>query len=614
VRSVGNPLKLCARFYILGALPSIQSLFIHEEKMTSAYLKFASSLELKTNQKTEYRHQKRMQIASAVTCALACFSFSQAAFAADEKVALPSVKSIRGECENILNGAPVNGPGTVVLVARRGELVCSAARGMADVELNVALRPEHRFRIASLSKQFTAVALLKLVDQGLAKLDDPISKYQNDFPNGANISLLQLLNHTSGVASITDLPGFENGDLRKDMSSKELMKLTTDLPPNFAPGTAWRYSDSGYIVLSAVIEKITGKSWDKALDELLFKPLNLKDTAYENPDDIAAGLVRGYRKDKQGKISPASPISMTVPQGAGALISSAKDLWRWNEALHGGRVLSPVMYQQMTTAQGAAVKDKYGFGILNMPVRGQAALWHNGEINGFVSELYYLPESGTTVVQLDNMDARAKPYALKLAATAIGVPFANLSLEKWTPEQLASAQGEYTKDGASRTLKLRDGKLYSQKQSGRALALSTAKQEKLAFDDDELSSIQLQRDDKKQVVAMHFYARGSNKPEIWTRKGDLPKEAAPMAIAEEQITRVLGSYTSPRFSIEVRRSGKAGLEVQAKGQPNIELILVAPNKFKLSVVEATLEFDASGSQAGSVILNQGPNVITLKRE
>ncbi|MFZ6657092.1 serine hydrolase domain-containing protein [Undibacterium sp. TJN19] len=546
-----------------------------------------------------------------LACFLAATLSPLATFAAS--IPLPSVKSLAGECDAVLKDTPADGPGTVVLLARRGELICTAARGMADVELQQALKPEHRLRIGSISKQFTAAALLKLVDQGKARIEDPLSTYIPDFPNGGNITLLQLLNHTSGIASITSVPGFDENTQRMDKTSKELMKLITDLPTDFAPGSAWRYSNSGYIVLSAVIEKITGKSWHQALDELLFKPLHLKETTYEDPAQIWPGLVRGYRKDNQGRISPAAPISMTVPQGAGALISTAKDLWQWNEALHGGRVLSPASYKQMITAQGAAIKDNYGFGIGARPVRTQTAIWHNGGINGFVSDLYYLPESGTTVVQLNNLEARVQAYALKLAAMAIGDPILALAAEKWTNDQLSSAQGEYVKDGVSRTLRLREGRLYSQRQGGRALALSTASQQRLGFDDDALSSIQLERDAQGKVTALHFYPQGNSKAEVWVRKGDLPAEAAVAALSEEQIARVIGSYTSPGFSTEVRRNGKGGLEVQAKGQPSLEIVPITANKFKLTAVEATLEFETQGKQAQSVNLHQGGRILVLQR-
>lgn len=527
--------------------------------------------------------------------------------------ALPGIKSLAGQCDAILQGVSDTGPGTVVLAARKGELICTSARGMADIELGLALKPEQKFRIGSITKQFTAVALLKLVDQGKARLDDPLSKYVSDFPNGGQITLLQLLNHTAGVGDFTNAPKFAETTQRIDTTSKDLVKLISALPADFAPGTAWKYSNSGYILLSSVIEKITGKNWNLALDELLFKPLNLKDTVWENPEQVWPGLVRGYQKNAQGGYAPASPMSMTVPQGAGALISTVNDLWHWNEALHGGRILSTTSYQQMTTPQGAAVKGRYGFGIVNNQVRGHSTFWHNGGINGFVSGLTYIPESGTTVVLLNNLEGPPGPYLMQLAAQVIGDPFVVLTREKWTEESMKNAQGIYAKDGVTRTIKFQDGKLYSRRQGGKDLALVTATQERLGFDIDPLNWMELVRDGQRKVAALNFYPQGSSASELWTRQGDLPAEAAAPTLSETQLARLVGSYTSPAFSVDVRRTAKGGLEVQAKGQPSAEIVATDVNKFKLTVVDASLEFDGQGPLAENVILRQSGQEIKMQR-
>ncbi|MFZ6747945.1 serine hydrolase domain-containing protein [Undibacterium sp. Ren11W] len=544
---------------------------------------------------------------------IACSFLASSTYALAADVALPSVKSLAGQCDAVLQPMPQTGTGTVVLAARKGELICASARGMADIELGIAMTPEQKFRIGSISKQFTAVALLKLIDQGKAKLDDPLSNYLSDFPNGGQISLLQLLNHTAGVSDFTNVPKFAETTQRIDVGTEDLVKLIAVLPVDFAPGSAWRYSNSGYILLSAVIEKITGKSWHEALDELLIKPLELKDTSWENPQQVWPGLVRGYQANQKGGIAPASPISMTVPQGAGALISSAKDLWRWNEALHGGRVISAASYQQLTTPQGAAIKDKYGFGIGSRQVRGHAALWHNGGINGFASDLMYLPESGTTLVQLNNFEGPTKPYSMKLAAQLIGDPFVALTPEKWNDINMKAAQGVYAKNGVTRTIKFTDGKLYSQRQGGRSLELITATQQRIGFEADPLSWMELEIDAQRKITGLKFYPQGNNVGEVWLRQGDLPAQTAALALSEEQIARVLGSYTSPVFSTEVRRNAKGGLEVQAQGQPASDIVAVGPNKFKLTVVDATLEFDGQGSAAESVMLRQGEKEIKLLR-
>jgi hypothetical protein len=201
-----------------------------------------------------------------------------------------------------------------------------------------------------------------------------------------------------------------------------------------------------------------------------------------------------------------------------------RDLWRWNEAIHGGKVLSAASYQQLTTPQGAATKDNYGFGILARQVRGHAALWHNGGINGFSSELIYLPESGTTVVQLNNFEGPNRSHVMQLAAQMIGDPFVTLVPEKWSTENMQNVTGVYEKAGATRTVLMKEGKLYSQRKGGRPLELVTGKQQRLSFVLDPLSWMEFEVDAQKKVTALKFYPQGAQLSEVWTRQSDAANE------------------------------------------------------------------------------------------
>ncbi|WP_395010464.1 serine hydrolase domain-containing protein [Undibacterium sp.] len=552
---------------------------------------------------------KRFLLASMIACGL----LTSNAYADNTKAALPSTKSLSSECANVLKDKPQDGPGTVILLARKGELICSAARGMADIEFGTSLLPQHKLRIGSVSKQFTAAALLKLMDQGKATLDDPLSKYYPKYPDGDKISLRQLLNHTAGVGDITRAPDFIEKTQKIDSTTEDLIKLISVTPVDFAPGAGSRYSNSGYILLSAVIEKITGKRWDQALDELLFKPLNLKDTGWENPDFPTKGLVRSYTQNSIGGVAPSEPLSMTVPQGAGALVSSVKDMWQWNEALHGGKVLSAASYQQMTTPQGAAIKDNYGFALIKREVQGKSALWHSGGINGFISNLIYFPESGISVVQINNSDERAKPYYLQLAASALGAPFAVLKPAKWKEEELKSVQGVFSRDGVNRTIRLVGNELTTQRQGGQQVNLITAAGERLGVAGDILSWFKVERDAQGKVSGLEFHPQGNQTGELWKKIADLPVDTPSVQLNEAQMNRVLGKYAHPQFSVEVVRNKKGGLDIIPKGQPGAEMIAISPNKFRITVVDASFEFDADEPMANSVTLHQGPAVLKMER-
>jgi CubicO group peptidase (beta-lactamase class C family) len=438
-----------------------------------------------------------------------------------QTVPLPPIQSLSGICAEDIKGIPARGPGTAVLIARRGELICAAARGMASIELGVPLDPHQRFRIGSVSKQFAAAALLKLVDQGRASIDDPLAKYLPDYPNAGQITLHQLLNHTSGVHSYTDIDGYMHTPVRSDLDTQQLIRVFADIPLDFAPGSEWKYSNSGYVLVGAVIEKITGKPWGAALDELLFKPLKLADTAYEDPSRLWPGLVQGYVFDAQHAPQPAEFISMTQPGAAGALISTVYDLWRWNEALHGGGVLSQSSYHLMTTPEGAASGSaRYGFGISVRSVRGRTCFEHAGGINGFRARLVYLPESGTTVVQLNNHEDTAKA-AHELAARAIGDPYPELPLVAWSEQSLQATQGRYANEDANAKLSYREGRLYWQQQGSADVELRPSSGERLAFVDS-VDWMKLERDDKGKLIGVRVFAGGEGPGVLLLRLADVP--------------------------------------------------------------------------------------------
>ncbi len=285
---------------------------------------------------------------------------------------------------------PADGPGAAVLIARGDEVLYGGARGMASVELGVPLTAQHVFRIGSVTKQFAAATLLKLIDEGKLELDDPLSKFLPEYPNGAEITVRQLLDHTSGVKSYTGIPGVMQGPIRQDLSTAELIDTFKDHPVDFAPGEAWAYNNSGYVLLGAVIEAVSGKSWSQQLQDSLLTPAGVSQTRYGADDLLVPGMTNGYTV-RDGKVAPATFLSMTQPHAAGALVSTVADLHRWNRALHGGNLLSESSYTTMITPAGKASDQSYGFGIASTTLRGHQQLQHGGGINGFSSQLLYVP-------------------------------------------------------------------------------------------------------------------------------------------------------------------------------------------------------------------------------
>ena len=237
-----------------------------------------------------------------------------------------------------------DGPGAVAIVSREGQTIFHDAIGMADVELGVSLRKDHILRLASVTKQYTAAAILTLVDDGELSLEDTVGDLL-DYPQG-DVTVHQLLNHTSGIKSYTSIPGYMSDErVRRELTTKELIEVFVNEEPTFEPGTSWLYNNSGYILLGAIIEKITREPWHDFVRERLLLPLGIEQTDYYPDRAIAKGRVSGYQRGEV--ITNASWISMTQPHAAGALSGTAADVDRWQRALHGGEVLPERLLERM---------------------------------------------------------------------------------------------------------------------------------------------------------------------------------------------------------------------------------------------------------------------------
>lgn len=527
----------------------------------------------------------------------------------------PDVLALKDYADTLLEQSYLSdGPGAVVLVARGDEVLYRGARGLANVELGVPLAPEQVFRIGSVTKQFAAATVMKLIDQGKLSLNDPLSKFLPDYPNGDKITVLQLLNHTSGVKSYTGIPGVMAGPIRMDLSTSALIDTFKNLPVDFAPGSAWAYNNSGYVLVGAVIEAVTGESWDAAIQQLVLAPAGLNHTRLGADDVLIAGMASGYGS-KGGKVIPAAYLSMTQPHAAGALVSTVDDLFHWNRALHGGQLLKPESYEQMITPTGAAKDAGYGFGIGPGTVRGRAQLSHGGGIHGFSSHLLYLPKDQISVVILQNSDdgPDVATLAVTLAAFALGDPYPEAKAIAVEPEVLARYEGVYRIDEQNtRTLRLVDGALTSQRSGGQQLKLTPIEADVFLFDDG-LTRLTIERDDDNQISGMRLFQNGEGEGQFAERTDEpLPSERAHIDLDAAQLQRVLGAYLAGPGTMTVFVDNDQ-LKVQLSGQPAFDLFAASPDQFFLTVVDATLEF-AAGDPAPSLTLKQGGAVIEFTRK
>lgn len=511
-----------------------------------------------------------------------------------------------------------DGPGAAVIVARGDEVLYRGAHGEADVEHDLPLSADGLFRIGSITKQFAAAGVLTLVEAGKVRLDEPLSKYVTDFPNGANITVRQLLNHTSGVKDYTALPDEGDQAAREDRSTAQLIDSFQHAPVDFAPGTSWAYNNSGYVLAGAVIEAASGQPWHVYLEQALFKPLGLSHTRYGADAAALASPVRGYTP-ADGKPVAARAINMTQPHAAGALVSTVDDLLKWNRALHEGRVLKSESYRQMITPTGAATAQHYGLGISRTTVRNHALLGHNGGIDGFRAELLYLPDSDTTVAVLQNSEVVAsgrddpRRIARKLAAVAIGEPYPEPVAIEVDAVALRQLEGVYRVDAdTARVLRVVDGRLTSQRSGGARVALVPIAADTFLYPGG-FDFFAVERSNAGAVTGMRFFADGEGAGLVVARSAEpLPTERASIALPAAALARVAGTYTRNGVELRVFVDG-AELKSQLPGQPAWTLRAESPDRFFPSAIDATLEFAPATGTPATVKVLVGADTLEFKR-
>lgn len=294
-------------------------------------------------------------------------------------------------------------PSVAIAVVRGTDTITLQVWGRAIMETGVAATAATVYRIGSVTKQFTAAAVMQLVEAGRVRLDDSIATYLSSLPLAWRpVTVRQLLNHTSGIPSYTDLGAPWHARWAEEMTPATLVGLTANTPMNFVPGTAWRYTNSGYVVLGMLIEKMTGHTWAFEIASRFAGPLKLTDT--RPCRNVPAGNdAHGYELTGATWV-PAEFLAMTQPYAAGALCSTIGDLVKWNHALHTGRVVSASSYALMTTPAGAAATGgmKYGFGLARDSMPGWAIISHGGGINGFITGNVWIPSAELSITVLTN--------------------------------------------------------------------------------------------------------------------------------------------------------------------------------------------------------------------
>lgn len=502
---------------------------------------------------------------------------------------------------------PADGPGAAVVIAQDGRVVYTGASGMADVAGKQAITPDTVFRLGSITKQFAAAVVLQLAAEGKLSLNDPLSKFFPDYPKpGADATVAQLLNHTVGIQSYTGIPGWMiEANTNRAYTTDELIAVFRDLPAPFKPGERFQYNNSGYVLVGAVIEKVAGKPWHVAIEERITRPLGLTSIRYGVGEDRVAGMATGYTDGA----APAMKIHMSVPHAAGALIGNVRDLAKWNQALHSGKVVPAPYYQQMIAPtkllDGSTVP--YGFGVQGDKVRGVDAIQHGGGIFGFSTDGVYLPSKRMFVAVFansDSPDTSPSSATRRLAAIALGNPYPAFTAR---PVDMAATEpllGVYRGKDVERRFFARGGKLYTQRSGGGELEVFAAGDDRFFYGPNSLTWFTV----KREVAGGHvmtMYQDGGDEGRETTRSGPIPPEAKAVEVPRATMESYAGNYRTAMGVAKIVLGADGALTVQLGGQPVLPLRAVAPGEFEVQGVGAKVVFKLEGTTVKGLVIQQG---------
>jgi CubicO group peptidase (beta-lactamase class C family) len=312
------------------------------------------------------------------------------------------------------------------LVAENGKVIYKGGFGMANMEWGIPNAPDTKFRLGSITKQFTAVLTLQLVEQGKIKLDGKISDYLPDYRKdiGEKVTVHQLLTHTSGIPSYTSQPGFFENVSRNPYKVAEFVKKYASGDLEFEPGSKYSYNNSGYFLLGAIIERVTGKTYEQALKDNIFDPVGMKNTGYDHHNTLIPKRASGYAKTPTSHTN-AAYLDMSIPYAAGSMYSTVEDLYLWDQALYTDKVLSAqskeLMYKPFLEnyAYGWVVRNA-SFKVNDQPVQ---VIAHGGGINGFTTIITRFPKEKNLIVILDNTSSSVNKLSDTIAKVLYNEPY-----------------------------------------------------------------------------------------------------------------------------------------------------------------------------------------------
>lgn len=484
-----------------------------------------------------------------------------------------------------------DGPGGTVLAVKGDSVIYRDAFGKANIELDVKMKPGDDFRIGSITKQFTACAILKLAEEGKLSLQNSITKFIPDYPTqGYSITIEHLLTHTSGIKNYTGIPKLDVNMKRIDISPKELIDFFKNEPLDFEPGTQFRYSNSGYILLGYIIEKVSGKAYGEYIADNFFKVLGMEHSFYDDPSAIINGRVNGYKKFN-GTYKNADFLSMTLPYAAGSLVTNIDDLYKWYRSLINYTIVSKKSVQQAFTSYKLSngKQTGYGFGWEVGNIQGAYAVKHVGRINGFVTFALFLPREKILVFIFSNCDCtdNLDNPASKIAAILLDKPyqFASIHLPE---QQLRAFAGIYkSSNGDEKTIRYENGRLVYFSKGGFKDELLPVTDTKLLLKNS-LTTFTFDSTTKEGIKTFRVQSTGLT--ETWYRTDKEVEIRNVVNLSADSLQKFVGKYQfSPTIIFSVVTEGN---KIYGQvGDDKKQLLAFSTNHFFAKDIDATIIFN-----------------------
>jgi CubicO group peptidase (beta-lactamase class C family) len=522
------------------------------------------------------------------------------------------------------------------LVAENGKVTYKGAFGMAEMEWGIPNAPDTKFRLGSITKQFTATLTLQLVEQGKIKLDGKVSDYLPDYRKdiGDKVTIHHLLTHTSGIPSYTDQPGFFENVSRNPYKVADFVKKYASGDLQFEPGAKYSYNNSGYFLLGAIIEKVTGKSYEQALKDNILDPIGMKNTGYDHYGTLLPKRAAGYVKTVNGYHN-APYLDMSIPYAAGSMYSTVEDLYLWDQALYTDKILSAqskeLMYKPFLQdyAYGWAVSNA-SFKLNDQPVQ---IIRHGGGINGFSTIITRFPKEKNLIVLLDNTGQSMGRLSETITKILYNQPYeppkmsivATLETtikEKGIEAGIAQYRDLKAKQAATYDFSeeelnrvgynlMREGKL---KEAVEVFKLNVEAYPQASNTYDSLAEAYMNLNERELAVTNYKKSLELNPKN--TNAVDMLKrlETGPVTVDAKIFDTYVGEYQlAPNFVLRVFREGDKFM-TQATGQPVIEIFAESETTFYPRVVPAKLIFvkDSEGKVTSLKLLQGGRETVGKK--